>query len=128
LRNYKERPLLRPKLPTTGIHFPTGSQGRLSQNKYSALVGTLLAGSVFLCLTDFFTTSIAIKIGLTEGNYALIALSRGLGLDLLATLAISKVFFLLGCCAASLIGVKMRGSAPASMAVLLLAVFGILGR
>jgi hypothetical protein len=86
----------------------------------------LLTASILLNMTDFFTTLIAIRIGLVESNYTLIALSRGLGLSLLTTLGVTKGFFILGCCAASFMGVKMRGRATGSLAVLVLASFVLL--
>ena len=42
---------------------------------------------------------------------------------LLTTLGVTKGFFILGCCAASFMGVKMRGREIGSMAILVLASF-----
>ena len=89
-------------------------------------MGTLLATSILLSVTDFLTTSIAIKTGLNEGNYALIALSQRLGIGLLATLELTKAWFIAGCCATSLIGIKMRGRTTGSFAIAVLACFVVI--
>ena len=83
----------------------------------------MLAASIFLSATDLLTTSVALRTGFSEGNYALITLSRSMGLGLLSTLELTKAFFIVGCCAASLIGVRMRGRAAGSLAVAVLACF-----
>ncbi len=83
----------------------------------------LLGGAIFLSATDFITTSTAIGMGLQEGNYALITLSQSLGIGLLTTLGLTKAFFAFGCCAASFVGIRMRGNATGWLAVSVLAGF-----
>jgi hypothetical protein len=90
------------------------------------VVGVLLGTSILLSATDLLTTSMAIKIGLSEGNYALIALSESLGLGLLKTLELTKTLFIVGCCATSLIGIRMRGRAAGSLAIAVLACFVVI--
>ena len=87
------------------------------------LLGALLATSIFLSATDLFTTSVAIRIGLSEANYALIALSQSLGLGVLTTLELTKGCFVVGCCAVYFMGIKMRGKPTGSLAIAVLAFF-----
>jgi len=124
LRDFgRETALSKLRLRGPTIRISWNLHHRLSNHQFAALVGGLLGASIFLSGTDFLTTSIAIKMGLNEGNYALIAVSQNLGLGLLTTLGISKAFFLLGCTATSVIGFKMRGRAIGYLALSVLACF-----
>jgi len=85
-----------------------------------------MAASVIFSTTDLLTTMAAINLGLSEGNYMLIAFSKSLGLGLLPALELTKVLFLVGCFAVSMIGIRMRGSRTGLLAIALLTIFVLL--
>lgn len=73
-----------------------------------ALFAALFSLCVLLSVTDLWSTAVSLRMGLSEGNYLLIAMANHLGLSIIGALGLTKVLFVLGSLWATLYGVRTR--------------------
>ena len=109
-------------LPLSSSHH--GSQTLL--RKREVLVASLFGLTVVLNLTDLITTSLALSVGLTEGNLFLTGLASLTSLNLLDSLIILKVVFISTCGFAALLGIGAQDPRTRQVATVALAVYTLL--
>jgi hypothetical protein len=86
----------------------------------------LFSFTAIFSVLDLFLTSVALRIGLVESNYLLIAISNFLGLSIFGALGATKVFFVLGSGAVAFLGIRAQDSQTKSRALVLLSALALL--
>jgi hypothetical protein len=84
----------------------SGLTGRWLSVHYDSLLVSLFVGIVLLNTFDLWTSSVAIRMGLTEANTVAIGLASYLGIQITGGLLILKMGAIIGALIAALIGVR----------------------
>lgn len=78
--------------------------------------------NVIVNLTDFATSVVALRAGLTEGNTLILGISAALGLNILEVLAVMKILFIAVVASVAFIGARStnRGTKNLTLGFLLI--------
>ena len=96
------------RLPLTTHEWGRNSISRdLSYlTQYRLVLSLLVLVNVILNLTDFATSVVALRAGLTEGNTLILGISTVSGLNILESLAVVKILFIALAASVALIGAR----------------------
>jgi len=87
---------------------------------YKALFTVLFSLCVIFSVTDMLSTAVALRMGLVESNFVLLAIGRALGLDTINTLGLTKIAFITGSFWAASYGVQTKNDKMRTRALLVL--------
>jgi hypothetical protein len=90
--------------------------------RYKAIVLSLFGLLVALNLTDLLSTSIALGIGLSEGNGAILSIADYLGTSIVVAVGLSKAVFISAAGLVSFLGIRTASTTVRTRVVILLVV------
>jgi hypothetical protein len=99
----------------------TISRRWFSDRLYLLFLSTFLGLNIFFNITDIVTTSIALRLGLTEGNGFVLVLANYLGLSIVGTLAFVKIIFIFGTSTIAIIGMLSKNPRTRNNVLILMA-------
>jgi hypothetical protein len=77
-----------------------------NNRSYRTLLLSLFGLLVFLNMTDLLSTSVALSVGLSEGNAALVSFSQDLGTSVVVAALLSKLVFIASAGLVCVLGIK----------------------
>jgi len=113
--------------PRTGRELAAEvSHPRFSSRTHRTLFISLFLLTAIFSEIDLFSTSVALRLGLSEANTIMIALGNATGLGILGALGITKIIFLAGAGFAALLGIRTSNTSLRTRALIILAFLTIM--
>lgn len=103
-----------------------GRRSLLSSEWYQPLFIMLFCMTIIFSVLDLYLTEIGLRVGLSETNLLLLAISRGTGFSVIDALGVAKLAFIGGGGLACVIGLGTRDAKVRTWALVLMTLLAIL--